>query len=436
MLLKRGANPNLANKNGLTALHVACMQDRECRLTMDTIFFRTINQYRPVRVNARTNLGNTPLHLALENGHRYLARLLLENGADPNEANNEGSTSLHVICGNSQEHYELADAFFEICDDEGKTLRVDARDKLGNRPLHLALKNGHKDLVRWLLKNGADPNATNDRGSTPLHVISERDAAWFNDVKDLVELFFEINDELRQTVLVDARDNLGRTPLQLAVVNFSPDVLDALLDKGADLSSFDFPEEFSYKERFERYAYKRPYDFQLRSVSGALAVLASLEDNGYALTLDDALKIMDFFNDHIGFSNSTDLEKRWDNGLTLLNNFFPITVQHPRAWTPEERPPTLPEVAQQPAKSNFITPILKATTSCFKKHNQIWNKNVRVISYNRVTYEFDHLTRGSGRNHSCSEEVYATLVQKAQSVPSEYYDRWHDFPENTKEEKI
>ncbi|CAB0028892.1 unnamed protein product [Trichogramma brassicae] len=35
--------------------------------------------------------------------------------------------------------------------------------------------------------------------------------------------------------------------------------------------------------------------------------------------------------------------------------------------------------------------------------------------------EFDRLTRGSGHNHSCSEEVYATLVQKAQTVPSEYY---------------
>ncbi|CAB0041360.1 unnamed protein product [Trichogramma brassicae] len=48
-----------------------------------------------------------------------------------------------------------------------------------------------------------------------------------------------------------------------------------------------------------------------------------------------------------------------------------------------------------------------------------------VVPFHEAICELDRFTRGSGRNHSCSEEVYATLVQKAQSVLSEYYDRVH-----------
>ena len=37
-------------------------------------------------------------------------------------------------------------------------------------PLKAAVRNGHKDVVRLLLRNGADPNIRNDTGLTPLHI--------------------------------------------------------------------------------------------------------------------------------------------------------------------------------------------------------------------------------------------------------------------------
>ena len=43
-------------------------------------------------------------------------------------------------------------------------------EKNGNYPLHIAAQNGHINLVKWLVQNGADINAQNGTGTTALHM--------------------------------------------------------------------------------------------------------------------------------------------------------------------------------------------------------------------------------------------------------------------------
>ena len=50
---------------------------------------------------------------------------------------------------------------------------VNARDKRGSTPLHLAAMSATGEAVTALLEAGADPNARNESGTTPLHA-----AAW------------------------------------------------------------------------------------------------------------------------------------------------------------------------------------------------------------------------------------------------------------------
>uniref|UniRef100_A0ABD2WV86 Uncharacterized protein n=1 Tax=Trichogramma kaykai TaxID=54128 RepID=A0ABD2WV86_9HYME len=86
-----------------------------------------------------------------------------------------------------------------------------------------------------------------DEGSTPLHLISQ-----LKKGDDSMKLFFETVDEVgRATVQVDAVDMLGRTPLQLAEANFSPNQVGLILDRGADLSNLVFPSESSIEARFK-----------------------------------------------------------------------------------------------------------------------------------------------------------------------------------------
>ena len=50
---------------------------------------------------------------------------------------------------------------------------VNAKDESGRTPLHAAALNGYADAVKALIAAGADINAKDERGQTPLHLAAE-----------------------------------------------------------------------------------------------------------------------------------------------------------------------------------------------------------------------------------------------------------------------
>ncbi|XP_023313712.1 ankyrin-3-like [Trichogramma pretiosum] len=179
--------------------------------------------------------------------------LLLRGGADSNLANKQGLTPLHTIAELCWDAKIVIEQFFLTNDELNQLVHIDARDKLGNTPLHLALKEGWAKVVEVLLRRGASPNLANDGGHTPLHVICARDQF---HADDLAEFFFKINDELNQRVQIDARDKLGRTPLQLALSNLGVYTVKSLLNRGVDLSNFVLRNSSQFDERFQSGLYK------------------------------------------------------------------------------------------------------------------------------------------------------------------------------------
>ncbi|KAL7302305.1 hypothetical protein TKK_0004968 [Trichogramma kaykai] len=130
---------------------------------------------------------------------------------------------------------------------------------------------------------------------TSIYYIRKRKNNEIRDIHDLMELFFEI----------DARDDQGLTPLQLALANFRPDMVDILLDHGADLSKFVFPDASNIAERFKNCK----YEFELELASGALSCLERLEKRGYETKRSDALTIMGLFKEYKLFAKSEDLKE-------------------------------------------------------------------------------------------------------------------------------
>ncbi|CAB0042266.1 unnamed protein product [Trichogramma brassicae] len=277
LLLRWGADLNCVNYEGLTRSGIESLR----------MFFARYP------INAQDNWGDSLLHFAVRDIDKQMAEFLLRNGANPNLTNEEGSTPLHVICRSYRDDDDLVKAFFEINDDIRQTVRIDARDGWGNTPLHLALRCCCKNkTVELLLRRGADPNLTNEGGATPLHIIcGQRCHTSCVDHDNMAKLLFEICDDKRQSMQIDARDKSGRTPLQWAVANLKPYLVDLILDHGADLSSFVlanyFPEGLESKDS---------NSFKLSLAAGAMAIVKSLEKRGYELDLSDALKVMQFFN--------------------------------------------------------------------------------------------------------------------------------------------
>ncbi|CAB0029459.1 unnamed protein product [Trichogramma brassicae] len=316
LLLRAGASPNLANKKGLTPLHL--IAEIPCFCQTVKLFFQIngeLNQM--VQINARDKSGDTPLHVALKKCHeKNEFEVLLRNGASPNLANDEGSTPLHIICKRNQHDVdEMAEFFFKVNDELNQLVQINARDKLGDTPLHVALKKRQEEVLEVLLRNGSDPNLANDEGSTPLHIICKRNQ---HDVDDMAELFFEINDELNQQVQVDVRDNLGRTPLQWAVMSCLPRAVESLLNRGADLSSFVFPSFSQFDECFKSYKDLRRI---FRLTSGLLAAVECLEKRGYELEPRGVMMIIILFKKHELFQASEDLDELlwYDDDEELAN---------------------------------------------------------------------------------------------------------------------
>ena len=112
-------------------------------------------------VNLAQADGATALHWAAYHGNLSLAGLLLEAGADPSAANRNGSTPLWLAASHGDA--AMVEALLDGGADANEAL------PLGRRPLMLAARSGAVDAVRALLDHGADANAAeNERGTTAL----------------------------------------------------------------------------------------------------------------------------------------------------------------------------------------------------------------------------------------------------------------------------
>ncbi|CAB0040384.1 unnamed protein product [Trichogramma brassicae] len=270
--------------SGLTHFHVAC------RYSNVNAVYKFLNLGQdPNRLVKQP--GDSPLHLALIDIDGSPIDALLKR-RDPNLANAAGSTPLHVICSSPHRiNHISAKVFFNFCDMLSQPVLVDARDKLGETPLHKVRHDFH-ETIKLLLRRGADPNLANTEGETFLHILCKMQKE--NDhADDLAEKFLSIVRELDRPVQIDVQDKLGRTPLQWAVANLKSHAVDVLLDQGADLSNFVFPTEDYFAASYTL------VECTLHVVVFlTMSIVDSLERKGYQMDQTAALTIMKTFAKH------------------------------------------------------------------------------------------------------------------------------------------
>uniref|UniRef100_A0ABD2XMH3 Uncharacterized protein n=2 Tax=Trichogramma kaykai TaxID=54128 RepID=A0ABD2XMH3_9HYME len=226
LLLKSGADPNLANPEGSTALHLICKMNRPNAL-LKLLFEISDKKNQPFSLDAWDKEGKTVLHLALENRLKDVAEWLLRKGADSNLADKERSTALHIICKMRFNH--LANILFQISDEKHRHVLVDAQDDEGNTPLHFAMCHVNREVARLLLRRGANPTLANKDGEIPLHIA----CFWYNDVESL-RMLFELSNDKYHSVQLNAKGKRGMTPLNGALYFGYEEAAEFLLRQGAD----------------------------------------------------------------------------------------------------------------------------------------------------------------------------------------------------------
>ena len=113
----------------------------------------------PEHVNVTNAGGETPMHIAAEEGHANILSLLLDHGADVDDQGNQGFTPLHLTSVNGK--LEAGQCLLDRGAD------INARGNFGRTPLHWAVLLTSVQSVRFLLEHGADVNASDDAGKTP-----------------------------------------------------------------------------------------------------------------------------------------------------------------------------------------------------------------------------------------------------------------------------
>lgn len=161
--------------------------------------------------------GWSPLHLAAVLDEREVAAVFLARGADPNDEDFDKQTPLHAT---------IDVGIARLLVDKGA--EVDAKDRSGFSPLHVAAADGYVEIAELLLLRGADANAVDNNGRSPLHEAATGG-------------HFEVAEALFAAGAgVDPRDDaMAWTPLHLASQHEYVHILTLLLSKGADINAWD-----------------------------------------------------------------------------------------------------------------------------------------------------------------------------------------------------
>lgn len=198
-LLEAGADPNLADKDGLTPLH----------------WTKSLSDWKT---------------------RQPILELLLRYGADPNQQTNAGVTSVYVYA------YDLPELRF-LVEHEGD-VNLAAHD--GDTPLMVAARTWYSDCVKFLLAHGANIKQKDRAGRSAVHHAAmrysqaeEEPELWNQPMQMLLEAGADPNERtrygftplhiaasvcntataaclLKAGVDINARDQKGRTPLKIA----------------------------------------------------------------------------------------------------------------------------------------------------------------------------------------------------------------------------
>lgn len=247
-LLKLGADPNHRNDANVTALMWAATDLEKTRVLLA----------HKADVNARSNDMRTPLMIAARRpGNSAVVRLLLDRGANPNPnlhplaesspvleaatAGDADSMALLIARGADVKAAGQPSLEMAVTVRCARCMALLADKDLGREAYTMALPNitvfGDVNAVRLLLDHGADVNAFDPLGRTPLMYAAASDLLPLDVVKLLVERGADVNAKDAHKMGGDS----GLSVLDIAKLHGDTPVSEFLAKAGAKSTPFTAP---------------------------------------------------------------------------------------------------------------------------------------------------------------------------------------------------
>ena len=217
VLLKKRADVNAPQVDGMTALHWAAY--------LDDLEIARLLMKAGADVKATNRYGITPLSLSCMNGNSDLVELLLASGADPNKTLRGGETALMTAARTGKAGPVKALL--------ARGAKVDAKERRGQTALMWGAAEGHAEVVELLLKAGADfHTALPDSGFTPLFFAVREGRT--EAARVLLKAGADVNETMQPRRISGKGPRKGTSPLILAVENGHFDLAVMLLEAGAN----------------------------------------------------------------------------------------------------------------------------------------------------------------------------------------------------------
>ncbi|KAL1712198.1 hypothetical protein EV715DRAFT_214140 [Schizophyllum commune] len=222
---------------------VELWHQRPCNLpdyndaTLEQDITDVLGKIRPSGATSTERILSPALHTAASQGNEKLVLLLLhsganastplqkddsrliDDGADIEDCNEGGYTSLHLAALN--QNLDVVNLLLE------RGAHIAARTKQLDTPLTLAASDGRENVIRLLLDKGADIEDCNEGGYTSLHRAAS--CGYFSTVSLLLERGANVN----------AVNNAYRTPLHIAAQFGYIHIIRLLVDRGSALEARD-----------------------------------------------------------------------------------------------------------------------------------------------------------------------------------------------------
>jgi serine/threonine protein kinase len=183
LLINRGADPNLTDANGDTALHLMDTLDTQILNCSNNNFLELqildLLVSKKADPQVKNKAGNTALHMMAKRDLFPVVKRMIGYGWKPMEVNNAGESPLSIAANIYDVPVSIMQTF--LADGKYNAKFINNQDVDGNTVLHNILrKNVGKDslenpvktqLIKLLISSGANLNLRNNNGETSLNML-------------------------------------------------------------------------------------------------------------------------------------------------------------------------------------------------------------------------------------------------------------------------